>query len=191
MWEVRAAALSLSPVWGAARGTVPGGGERGLALRFPRFVRARPDKRARDATSSAQLAQMFARQPEATAAIAAASAVAGGAEAPTPEQAASTADSPGAAMAAAEVGGLCCSAAQSDTEGGATGDVIRGVAPSSSGGKFWQAEIHGKSLTITWGKIGSKGQSKTTRYDSEEAARAQREKVRTSKARANPPYHFS
>jgi len=68
LWEVRAAAISLSPTWGAARGTVPGGGERGLALRFPRFLRARPDKALLDATSSEQLAAMFATQPEASAA---------------------------------------------------------------------------------------------------------------------------
>ncbi|KAL1510427.1 hypothetical protein AB1Y20_006735 [Prymnesium parvum] len=67
VWEVKAAALSLSPVFRAARGTIPAApsdAERGLALRFPRFIRARPDKAARDATSSEQLAAMFALQPE-------------------------------------------------------------------------------------------------------------------------------
>jgi DNA ligase-1 len=37
---------------------------RGLALRFPRFVRARPDKPPHLATNTAQLAHMFMQQPE-------------------------------------------------------------------------------------------------------------------------------
>ena len=156
--QVRAAALSLSPTWGAARGTVPGGGERGLALRFPRFLRARPDKALRDATSSEQLAFMFAKQPEASAASANA------ATASAAESAASA-----AAVEAAEEHG---------------GDVVSGVAPSATGGKFWRAEVVGGTLTISWGKVGSKGQSKTSEYGSEEEARMQREKQRAKKEKA-------
>lgn len=158
LWEVRAAALSLSPTWGAARGTVDGGGERGLALRFPRFLRARPDKALRDATSSEQLAAMFATQPEASAAS-------------------STAATASAAEAAASA-----AAERAAQEHG--GDVVSGVAPSATGGKFWRAEVVGSTLTISWGKVGSKGQSKTTEHASEEEARAQREKQRAKKEKS-------
>ncbi len=40
VWEVRGAELSLSPVHRAASGHLPGT-DRGLALRFPRFIRVR------------------------------------------------------------------------------------------------------------------------------------------------------
>ena len=158
LWEVRAAALSLSPTWGAARGRVPGGGERGLALRFPRFLRPRPDKALLDATTSEQLAAMFAKQPEASAAAAFE------ASASAAEAAASA-----AAQQAAEAHG---------------GDVVSGVAPSASGGKFWRAEVTGCTLTVSWGKVGTKGQSKVMEYGSEEEARAQREKQRAKKEKS-------
>jgi DNA ligase-1 len=68
---VRAAALSLSPTFTAAAGLLgPLDPARGLALRFPRFVRARPDKPPHLATTTAQLAQMFTQQPEFEAAAA-------------------------------------------------------------------------------------------------------------------------
>ena len=71
VWEVRAAQLSVSPVFRAAADLVGADG-RGLGLRFPRFVRARPDKAPADATTSAQLARMFEQQQDAVAAAAAA-----------------------------------------------------------------------------------------------------------------------
>ena len=64
VWEVRGADLTLSPVHACARGRVPGApGERGVALRFPRLVRVRPDKAVADASDADFVLQMYLRQP--------------------------------------------------------------------------------------------------------------------------------
>ena len=60
VWEVSAASVSISPTYRAAYGRVAA--DRGLALRFPRLVRERPDKGPTDATTAAQLADIFASQ---------------------------------------------------------------------------------------------------------------------------------
>ena len=61
VWEVRGADITLSPVHMAAAGMVPGS-PRGLSMRFPRFIRKRPDKRLADATTPDQLVELFRKQ---------------------------------------------------------------------------------------------------------------------------------
>jgi DNA ligase-1 len=60
VFEVSFADLTLSKTHTAAAGMVDP--TRGVALRFPRFKRRRPDKRIDQATTSVQIAQLFAKQ---------------------------------------------------------------------------------------------------------------------------------
>jgi len=53
VWEIMCADLTLSPVYMSAQGVVETG--KGIALRFPRFIREREDKRPDNATSSDQI----------------------------------------------------------------------------------------------------------------------------------------
>ncbi len=61
VFEVAFADLSLSRQHTAAAGLVDEEG-RGVALRFPRFKRRRPDKKPEQATTSIEIAKLFAKQ---------------------------------------------------------------------------------------------------------------------------------
>ncbi|KAJ9320819.1 hypothetical protein DTO027B5_5324 [Paecilomyces variotii] len=64
VWEVKAADLTLSPRYKAAADEVMGttGGGKGISLRFPRYIKARDDKKPEQATTTRAVAEMYQKQ---------------------------------------------------------------------------------------------------------------------------------
>jgi DNA ligase 1 len=62
VWEIQAADLSKSSVHKGGLGKVDPSGERGVGLRFPRFIRERDDKTPTQATNAEQITELFFSQ---------------------------------------------------------------------------------------------------------------------------------
>jgi len=66
-------------------------------------------------------------------------------------------------------------------------DVRRFELVEGSSSKFWQIQVEGASFTVTYGRIGTAGQSKTTKCASAEAARTEADKLIREKTKKG--YH--
>lgn len=61
LFEVKVADLTTSPIYKCGASYI-GDGEKGISLRFPRFIQIRSDKSTEDATSSDQIVEMYTSQ---------------------------------------------------------------------------------------------------------------------------------
>ena len=57
----------------------------------------------------------------------------------------------------------------------------RYICTSDGSNKFWEADVTGSTLTVTFGKIGTAGQRKDKKLESPDAARAELEKLTSEK----------
>ena len=64
VWEIRAADLSLSNVHTSGLGSIPGAPDRGVSLRFPRYIRSREDKKPEEATTSEAMCMRYSNQQQ-------------------------------------------------------------------------------------------------------------------------------
>ncbi|KAL2313374.1 DNA ligase [Schizosaccharomyces pombe] len=60
VWEIKGAQITSSPAYKAALGLIQD--DRGLSIRFPRFIRVRSDKGPEDASTNSILADMYMKQ---------------------------------------------------------------------------------------------------------------------------------
>ncbi|KAL9042795.1 MAG: hypothetical protein Q9180_000332 [Flavoplaca navasiana] len=62
VWEVKTADLTLSPRYKAGAETLGDANEKGISLRFPRFLKVRDDKKPEQATESRMVVELYRKQ---------------------------------------------------------------------------------------------------------------------------------
>ena len=62
VWEVKTADLTLSPRYKAGAEALGDASQKGISLRFPRFIKERDDKKADQATESRMIVEMYQKQ---------------------------------------------------------------------------------------------------------------------------------